>query len=77
MHDDEKPNEEIAELLQRSLSLDDPTSAVGQRVPTASNDGEENTLLVGSSDSSVEGYVFVIRIDLPEFENTFPLSGMK
>lgn len=63
MHDDEKPNEDIAELLQRSLSLDDSSSTGGQRVPTTGNDGDENTLLVGSSDSSVEGYTnFVVYL---------------
>ncbi len=51
-----KSNEDIAELLQKSLSLDEPTTTA-QRVPIASsNDADESTMLVGSSDSSVEGY---------------------
>lgn len=54
MHEEEKANEDIAELLQKSLSLDEPTTAV-QRVPIANCDADENTVLVGSSDSSVEG----------------------
>lgn len=49
VHDPERPNEEIAELLHRSLSVDDPT-----RNRTLS-DSDENNLVVGSYDSSVEG----------------------
>ncbi|XP_057376662.1 TBC1 domain family member 15-like [Daphnia carinata] len=55
LHEEEKANEDIAELLHKSLSLDEPTTAV-QRVPIANYDADENTVLVGSSDSSVEGY---------------------
>lgn len=54
VHDEEK-TENIAELLQKSLSLDEST--VGPRViPLANIESDENTMLVGSSDSSVEGY---------------------
>jgi hypothetical protein len=59
-----KANEDIAELLQKSLSLDEPTSTA-QRVPIASsNDADENTMLVGSSDSSVEGYPIYYQFNL-------------
>lgn len=54
MHEEVKATEDIAELLQKSLSLDEPTTP-RQRVPIASSDPDENTVLVGSSDSSVEG----------------------
>jgi hypothetical protein len=55
-----KANEDIAELLQKSLTLDEPTTTA-QRVPIASsNDADESTMLVGSSDSSVEGYTVFI-----------------
>lgn len=58
MHEDERPSEDIAELLQRSLSLDEtPTAA--NRVPNSHADGDENSMLVGSSDSSVEGYELI------------------
>ncbi|XP_046448423.1 TBC1 domain family member 15-like [Daphnia pulex] len=56
LHEEVKANEDIAELLQKSLTLDEPTTTA-QRVPIASsNDADESTMLVGSSDSSVEGY---------------------
>lgn len=59
VHEDERPSEDIAELLQRSLSLDEtPPSA--NRVPIHHNaESDENTLFVGSSDSSVEGYELI------------------
>ncbi len=54
VHDEEK-TENIAELLQKSLSLDESTASP-RVIPLANADNDENTMLVGSSDSSVEGY---------------------
>ena len=55
VHEEERSSEDIAELLHRSLSLDE--SPRNQRHNgVANHDSEENTMLVGSSDSSVEGY---------------------
>lgn len=59
LHEDERP-ENIAELLQKGLTLDD---SVGQNHHVGAinieRDNEDTNLLVGSSDSSVEGYELI------------------
>ena len=57
VHEDERSSEDIAELLHRSLSLDE-SPRNRQHNGVAHHDSEENTMLVGSSDSSVEGYIY-------------------
>lgn len=57
MHEDDRTSEDIVELLQRSLSVDETQSPpAANRNTNNTADGEENSFLVGSSDSSVEGY---------------------
>ncbi len=55
VHEDERPHEEIVELLQRSLSLDETQSPIPVHRNHHAADGDESGFLVGSSDSSVEG----------------------
>lgn len=59
LHEDERPHEEIVELLQRSLSLDETQSPIPVRRNHHATDGDESGFLVGSSDSSVEGYELI------------------
>jgi hypothetical protein len=62
LHEEERPAEDIAELLQKSLTLDDPPLRPNNRPNNPINierENDESCMLVGSSDSSVEGYELI------------------
>ena len=56
VHEDERPNEEIAELLQNSFNLDESPR---DRPQTVDKDTDDSAALASSSDSSVEGYELI------------------
>jgi len=77
LHEDERP-ENIAELLQKGLSLDDHHHSHPTRGINIEKDAEDNMLL-GSSDSSVEGYELIQPpvadlIARPEIDRGQPLT---
>ncbi len=67
VHEDERPNEEIAELLQKSFNLDESPR---DRPTAVDKDTDDSAALASSSDSSVEGYELIqppVADLIPEF----------
>lgn len=57
VHEDERPSEDIAELLQKSLTVEEEPAKNGRTIPQVKESEDSAAALVGSSDSSVEGLV--------------------